>query len=155
MWKIHRQRSPLLAHLLTSKWANTRKVKFHADIWFHKHHTPWLTHAYVRGHSALTSESSGQSQHDDVASAKWILPTETNKTTNISFMMTPDYQSEIISDGLVSLRICRAWRVAVVIHAVFVSSCWIRQSKLTHATCANRKVADGFLWCRRGFLVKT
>ena len=58
------------AHLLTSKWANTRKVTFHAKIWFQQHDTPWLTHACVRWHSALTSDSLGQYQHDDVSSAK-------------------------------------------------------------------------------------
>ena len=58
------------AHLLTSKWANTSKVTFHAKKCFHRHDTPWLTNACVRGHSALTSKSLGQHQHDDVSSAK-------------------------------------------------------------------------------------
>ena len=45
MWKIHRQKLITTAHLLTSKWANSTKVTFHAKIWFHKHGMPWLTHA--------------------------------------------------------------------------------------------------------------
>ena len=47
-------------------------------------------------------------------------------------MLVRGDQSEIISGGLVSVYLVYA-KVAVVIHAVFVSSCGIRQSKLaTH-----------------------
>ena len=84
MWKSHRQKLSLIttAHLLTSKRVNTREVTSHAKIWFHKHDTPERTHTCVRGHSALTSESLGHYQHDDVTSAKKILPTKNNKTAN-------------------------------------------------------------------------
>ena len=68
-WSRGHQCSP--AHI---EMAITRKVTFHTEIWFHKPDTLWLTHAYVRRHSALTSGSSGRYQRDDVASAKQFLP---------------------------------------------------------------------------------
>ena len=60
--------------ILTSKWATTWNVIFHAEIWFRKLDMLWRTHAWLRGHLVLTKESSGQYQCDDVASAKQILP---------------------------------------------------------------------------------
>ena len=44
-------------------------------------------------------------------------------------MLVRAYQSEFISGGLVSVYLVYG-KVAVVIHAVFASSCGIRQSKL-------------------------
>ena len=74
MWKFHNQKLITNADLLTSKWATTREVTFHTEIWFRKPDTLWLTYACVRRHSALKSKLSGQYQRDDFASAKQILP---------------------------------------------------------------------------------
>ena len=98
MWKFHRQKLITTAHLLTSKWTTTRKVTSHAELWFHKPDT-WLTHACARGHSALTSESSGKYQGDDVASATQNLLTKFGKTTNMSSILMPADQPAFISGG--------------------------------------------------------
>ena len=58
------------------------KITFHAEMWICKPATLWLTHACVRGHSALTPESSGQYQRDDVASAKQLLLKKNSQTIN-------------------------------------------------------------------------
>ena len=61
-WLVH---SPLLftcqnstdrnwSPMLTSKWATTWNVIFHDEIRFHKPDMLWRTHAWLRGHFALT-----------------------------------------------------------------------------------------------------
>ena len=61
--------SPLLTYW-HGNGTTLEKSHFTLKYGFHKHDTPWLIHACLRGYSALTSESFGQYQHEDVASAK-------------------------------------------------------------------------------------
>ena len=92
--------------MLTSKWATTWNVIFHAEIWFHKPDMLWRTHAWLCGHLTLTEESSGQYQCDDVVSAKQILPKNFDKTANMTAILKENDQSEFISCGPVSLISC-------------------------------------------------
>ena len=98
IWRFHRQKLITTDHLLTSKWATTRQVTFHAGIWFHKRDT-WLTHACVHGHSAWTSEESGQYHRDDVASVKQNSPIKIHKAINMSSILMPAEQPGFISGG--------------------------------------------------------
>ena len=130
MWKIHRQKMITTAHLLILKRANTSEVTFHAKIWFHKHDTPWLTHACVRRHFALTSESWGQYQSAwRCCQCEVNSSDKTRENCKHTTMMTLSWPIRI-HFRWPWLYISREWQVAVVIRAVFASSCGIRQSKL-------------------------
>ena len=132
MWKIHRQKLSLIttAHLLTSKRVNTRNESHFSR--YKKVSQAW--HAVTN--PRLCARTFGLDIRIVGALSAWRcweceVNSSNRKQQNFKHtsMLVRAYQSEFISGGLVSVYLVYG-KVAVVIHAVFASSCGIRQSKL-------------------------